>query len=137
MADKPRSSRRALIYVMIPMGFILLVILLVLGGWFRAEEAEDFDTAPLEVPGQAPADTGETGDAELDDAVIDDAATDAAEPQTPDVEVRPNVADSDADTAGELEAEPNTEADIDVSPAAEDAPEPEILLDPEDEAEAR
>ena len=43
MAHKPRSSRRALIYVMIPMGFILLVIVLVLGGWFRAEEAEELD----------------------------------------------------------------------------------------------
>ena len=81
MADKPRSSRRALLYAMIPMGFILLVIFLVVGGWFRAEEAEEFDTAPLEVPSQSPDTTGETGDAEPDDAIIDDAQTDAAEPQ--------------------------------------------------------
>ena len=74
MAHKPRSSRRALIYVMIPMGFVLLVIFLVIGGWFRAEEAEEFETAPLEVPSQSPDIMGETGDAEPDDAIIDDAA---------------------------------------------------------------
>ncbi|MCZ4261542.1 MAG: hypothetical protein ACU0E9_07180 [Limimaricola soesokkakensis] len=101
MADKPRSSRRALIYVMIPMGFILLVIFLVLGGWFRAEEAEEFDTAPLEVPSETPDRVGETGDAEPDDAIIDDALTDDAEPQTPDDNVRPSVADTDSDEAGE------------------------------------
>lgn len=103
MADKPRSSRRALIYVMIPMGFILLVIFLVLGGWFRAEEAEELDTAPLEVPSQDPATAGETGDAEPDDAIIDEPLTDAAEPQTPDDNVRPSVADSDSDELGEPE----------------------------------
>ncbi|WP_341212480.1 hypothetical protein [uncultured Limimaricola sp.] len=103
MAQKPRSSRRAFLYAMIPMGFILLVIFLVVGGWFRAEEAEEFDTVPLEVPSQSPATTGETGDAEPDDAIIDDAETDAAEPQTPDDMVRPSVADSDADSLGEPE----------------------------------
>ncbi len=95
MAHKPRSSRRALIYVMIPMGFIVLVIFLVVGGWFRAEEAVEYDTAPLEVPSQAPEEAGETGDAEPDDAILDETETDAAEPQTPDVEVRPSVADTD------------------------------------------
>ncbi|MBB3711567.1 FtsZ-interacting cell division protein ZipA [Limimaricola variabilis] len=103
MAHKPRSSRRALLYVMIPMGFILFVIFLVVGGWFRAEEAEEFDTAPLEMPSQSPDTVGETGDAEPDDAIIDEALTDAAEPQTPDDNVRPSVADSDSDSLGEPE----------------------------------
>ncbi len=126
MADKPRSSRRALIYVMIPIGFILLVIVLMLGGWFRSEQAEEFDTVPLEVPSQAPAETGPTGDAEPDDAVIDDAATDAAEPQTADDEVRPSVADSDSDTAGEPQVD-----------AVDDAggTEPVIVLEPETESQ--
>ncbi|SDE71756.1 hypothetical protein [Limimaricola pyoseonensis] len=96
MADQSRGKGRAIIFAMIPIGFVIIVLVMVLGGFFRAEEAreEPVEQVPLEEP-ETPAESGPTGDAEPDEVQLDDPLTDDAEPQTPDVEVRPSVADTD------------------------------------------
>jgi len=54
MPEAKRGMPRSIIYFLIPAGFILLVVLMVFGGFFRAEEerAEPDTVVPLETPAE-------------------------------------------------------------------------------------